>query len=290
MTIGPRDSVGIPPHATGSVISADGTTIGYRQLGQGPGIILVHGSMMASQNLMKLGAALSGNFTVYVPDRRGRGLSGAFGDNYGIHKECEDIKALIEKTGALSVFGLSSGAIVSLQLALTLPIQKLALYEPPLTIPGSAHTDWVPRYEREIIQGKLASAMVTLIKGTGDWSVLAVMPRFLLVPLFHLAIDAEGKEVKEGRVPLKALIPTMHFDVKLVAETEGALETFSAVHADVLLMGGSKSAPYLRRALDALGGVLPNAMRVELPGVGHLAADNGGKPELVATKLRAFFA
>ena len=59
--------------------------------------------------------------------------------------------------------------------------------------------------------------------------------------------------------------------------------------ADVLLLGGSKSAPYLRHALDALGGVLPNAQRIELPGVGHLAADNGGKPEIVATELRAFF-
>jgi hypothetical protein len=32
---------------------------------------------------MKLGVALSNAFTVYIPDRRGRGLSGPFGDNYG---------------------------------------------------------------------------------------------------------------------------------------------------------------------------------------------------------------
>ncbi|MGD0966538.1 MAG: hypothetical protein ABSA57_21950 [Candidatus Acidiferrales bacterium] len=40
---------------TGSVTSKDGTIIGYRQLGLGPGLILVHGGMQTSQNLMKLG-------------------------------------------------------------------------------------------------------------------------------------------------------------------------------------------------------------------------------------------
>jgi hypothetical protein len=31
------------------------------------------------------------------------------------------------------------------------------------------------------------------------------------------------------------------------------------------------------------------AFRVTLPGTGHTAADNSGKPELVAAQLRAFF-
>ncbi|MGB9370930.1 MAG: alpha/beta hydrolase, partial [Halobacteriota archaeon] len=74
-------------YTTVSVTSNDGTVIGYRQMGSGPGIILVHGAVMSSQLFMKLGTALSDTFTVYIPDRRGRGLSGPFGDNYGIQKE-----------------------------------------------------------------------------------------------------------------------------------------------------------------------------------------------------------
>jgi pimeloyl-ACP methyl ester carboxylesterase len=70
-------------YTIGSVTSKDGTTIGYRQLGSGPGITLLHGAEGASQHVMKLGFALSDAFTVYIPDRRGRGLSGPFGDNYG---------------------------------------------------------------------------------------------------------------------------------------------------------------------------------------------------------------
>jgi len=244
--------------------------------------------MMTSQGLMKLATALSNAFVIYVPDRRGRGTSGPFGADYGLRKEREDLGALMHATEARWVFGLSSGAIVALCAALTLPIQKLVLYEPPLIVPGSSHTGWLPRYEREVAAGKLASALVTIIKGTGDSSVVASLPRFLSVPLFHMAIAADAKDSKADHVPLKALIPTMSFDAQLVAEAEGALETFRAVHADVLLLGGSKSAPYLRRALDALMTRLPNAKRVELTQVGHLAAENGGRPDLVAEAMQAF--
>jgi len=41
----------INPYKTDTTISKDGTTIGFRKVGQGPGIILVHGSMMVSQEL-----------------------------------------------------------------------------------------------------------------------------------------------------------------------------------------------------------------------------------------------
>ena len=57
----------------------------------------------------------------------------------------------------------------------------------------------------------------------------------------------------------------------------------------VLLLGGSKSPPYLKRTLDDLSSVLPNTRRVDFLGVGHLAADNSGKPERVAQELRRFF-
>ncbi len=48
-----------------SVISKDGTTIGYRQMGSGPGLILLHGGINASQHMMKLGTLLSDEYTVH---------------------------------------------------------------------------------------------------------------------------------------------------------------------------------------------------------------------------------
>ena len=77
-------TVNSTPYEKRSVVSRDGTTIGYRRMGSGPGLVLVHGGMQASQNLMKLATALAEKFTVCVLDRRGRGLSGPFGDDYGL--------------------------------------------------------------------------------------------------------------------------------------------------------------------------------------------------------------
>jgi len=281
-----KETIVVKPYTTGSVTSHDGTVIGYRQFGHGPGLILVHGGMMASQNFTRLASALSDDFTVYVPDRRGRGLSGPYGDNYSIQKEVEDMQALIQKTGASNVFGLSAGAIVVLQSTLAIPsIDRIAVYEPPFF----SDTAWVARLDREIAQGNLAAAMITVVKGTEDPSPLGWLPRFITERLMTLAINAEATEVKGDDVPLKELIPTMHYDPRLVDATRGNLESYRAISARVLLLGGSQSPNYLRVGLDTLSTILPNAIRVELLGVGHLAADNEGKPEAVAQELLRFF-
>ncbi len=115
--------------------SQDGTIIGYRQMGSGPGIILLHGGVNASQNLMKLGTALSDEFTVYIPDRRGRGMSGPIDSNYSIEKEDEDLDAMLKQTGAHFVFGTADGALFALHAAISLPnIHKVVAYEPLLFV------------------------------------------------------------------------------------------------------------------------------------------------------------
>jgi pimeloyl-ACP methyl ester carboxylesterase len=277
-------------YTTGSTISKDGTTIGWRKLGQGPGLVLIHGGMLSSQHFMRLATVLSDAFTLYVVDRRGRGLSGPHGQNYNLSRECEDIEAVIVATGARDLFALSSGAIVALQAALALPvIRKLALYEPPLSVNHSSPTGWVPRFDDEIAHGKIAASLVTAMKGMQASPVFSILPRFVLVPLMKLAGASQARSVQDGNVSLKELIPTQHFDMQLVIETEGALERFRDVHAEVLLIGGSKSQAFLRTSLEGLSSVLPNVQRIELEGLDHLGPANEGKPERVACELRRFF-
>ena len=275
---------------TGTVNSGDSTTIGYRRVGTGPGVVLLHGGMQAGQSFTKLAIALSDGFTVYVPDRRGRGISGPFTDDHGITKEIDDLHALLRATGARNVFGLSAGAVIALQTALSGPeIAKLALYEPPLSFHGVSSTQWVARYERELNSGKLASAFVTIIKGTGDPGGIQLVPRFVLVPMMSLALKADQKTRQPGLASIGDLIPTMRYDARTVMDSAGSLDRFAAVRSDVLLLGGAKSAQYLKAALDGLSIVLPDARRVTLPSVGHTAAENTGAPDLVAAELRTFF-
>jgi pimeloyl-ACP methyl ester carboxylesterase len=278
-------------YTTGFTTSKDGTTIGYRKFGNGPGLILVHGGLQSSLNFTRLALALSDAFSVYAPDRRGRGLSGLHGPSYGLERECEDIEALIAQTGAQNLFGLSSGAIVLTQTALTTPsIQRIALYEPPLSTNGSSPTAWLRRFDDEIARGKLADALVTFLRGLQASPAFELLPRFLLVPVVSLAMKSEAKRLEDGDVSLQAILPTVHYDVQLVIETENKLDTFRPISAEVLLLGGTKSQSLLRFTLDNLTAALPGAQRIEFKGLDHLGADNSGKPEKIVSELRRFFA
>ncbi len=280
-------------YTTGSVRSADGTTIGYRQLGSGPGILLIHGAVSSSQLFMKFGTALSDAFTVYMPDRRGRGLSGPFGDNYGMQKEVEDVDALLKRTDTHNVFGLSLGALIALQAALDLPsIHKAALYEP--TLVETPTLSFLPRFDREIAEGKVAEAMVTFVKNFAQQFekkllLLSILPRPLLVRFFSFYLRRDAKNVKGDDVPFQEILPTFHFDTQLVSEMRGTRERFRAVRAEVLLLGGSRSPPSTKRLLDDLTEVLPNAKHVELLGLDHEGPIDRAHPEPVAQELRRFF-
>jgi pimeloyl-ACP methyl ester carboxylesterase len=277
-------------YTTHTVTSKDATPIGYRQLGQGKGLILIHGGLQASQSFMKLATILADHFTVYIPDRRGRGMSGAYGENYSIQKECEDVEAILRKTGAHYLFGLSSGALISIHAALdNTTIQKLAMYEPPLSSEFPTFTNvFIDRYEREIAEEKLAAAFVTIMKGLQVSEIFSILPRFITVPLFRFAL-ARSKETIKNEVPLAKLIPTFHFDNMLINETVGPLERFSKLATETLLLNGSKSPYYLKATTHKLKDILPNARHIELKGLDHLAADDSGKPEIVAAVLHDFF-
>jgi pimeloyl-ACP methyl ester carboxylesterase len=292
-------------YTTGSVTSKDGTTIGYRQLGHGPAVVLLHGGMESAESHMELGEALAGTYTVYLPDRRGRGSSGAHGHDFSVTKEVEDVHALLTKTGAHFVFGLSAGAIVMLEAALALPaIKKAVIFEPPLAVDGVVPTGWpdrwLPRLDREIAQGNVPAALVTGMQGSQIGPpIFNVMPRWLLERLTKMMVAAEEKRANPGDVTFGALAPTLRYDVQVIMDTKGALERYRGIEAEVLLLGGGKSRPpFLRRVLDSLERVLPHVRRVEFAGLGHGAAGNtddprsgrGARPELVAQEMRRFFA
>ena len=290
-------------YSKGSVTSKDGTVIGYRQMGSGPGIILLHGGAKGSQSLMQLGLDMADDFTVYIPDRRGRGLSGPFGDNYGLRREVEDMDALLKKTGALYVFGTATGGIIALQSALYLTaIHKAVLYEPPFYVNETEmnnFNDIGKRYDKYVAQGKLSLAMVTsseiATKVSDDeleppYQWVKYMPNIIMRLIFRIVIEVDARNVKGDDVTLKDLIPTFHNDLVLVNETKGTIENFKDASAEVLLLNGSKTFLFLKHIIDALNEVLPNVERVEIQDIDHAAAeDTTGKPEIVADEIKRFF-
>lgn len=278
----------MPGFLTHVTRSADGTVIGYRQYGSGPGLILVHGGMQAAQHLSALAAALADQFQVFVPDRRGRGPSGPHGTGSVVRCEVEDLQAVITATGARLVFGHSSGALIALRTALlTAAVQRVALYEPPLSVRGSTPAAWVPRFHREIAGGRHAAAAVTALKGARIDPRLARLPRWLLTPV--AAAGLRGRHLPDGDVPAADLVPTMRFDVQIAREMADTAAEYASLPARVLLLGGTRSPQYLGTALGELAAVLPRGQVVTLAGLGHSGPQNDGRPPVVARALRDFF-
>ncbi|HEX8932424.1 MAG TPA: alpha/beta hydrolase, partial [Patescibacteria group bacterium] len=271
-----------------------GTEIGYRQFGKGPGLVLIQGMMGTAQNFVQLAEILAKNFTVYTPDRRGRGISGPTNKNYSIKKEIEDLEAVLKKTNTHSVFGLSAGAIVSLQAALELStIHKLAIYEPPLFNKPNDQTALMEDYKKEITRDNVAAALVIGMKaGKFGPSFILSIPNRILEFMVNMGIKQEEKKGSGEYEPMKKLAYTLYNDFRIVVEMVGKAKNFATIKIPTLLLGGSKSQDYFKSALNTLETILPNATRIEFPGVDHSTAwnsDRGGKPEVVAQTLKTFF-
>jgi pimeloyl-ACP methyl ester carboxylesterase len=284
---------------TGAVVSTDGTRIGYLRVGRGPAVVLLHGSNESARSHTQLALALAGAFTVYLPDRRGRGLSGPHRPDHGIRTEVEDLEAVLTGSGAQKVFGVSVGALIALEAARTQPvIRQVAVYEPALLMDRSSrYTGWVGRFDREMAQGKVAAALITSMYGL-DLAPPAfkLMGRRLAEALTNRALNSEDKQATGETVTERQLAPTLRWEGLLLAETAGTIGAFAEVAAEVLLLGGDMKRPaFIRPAFDAFARTLPHNRRVEFPGLDHGGStdvgptNRRGKPEVVAPAIRSFF-
>ena len=89
-------AVGMKPIGTShTVLSRDGTRIGYLSVGGGPSVLVVPGVLSMAADYAAFARALSEHFMAHTIERRGRGESGPQGDDYSIVKECEDVLALV---------------------------------------------------------------------------------------------------------------------------------------------------------------------------------------------------
>jgi len=229
----------------GSVTSRDGTVIGYRQTGKGPGVVLLHGMFESSKSHTQLGTALADSYTIYLPDCRGRGLGGPHHKDDAIGEEVEDLRAVIDKTGANYLFGVSVGATVCLRAAVETPgIQKIAVYDPALSIDGSVPTGFLERFDKEMEQRQLASALVTGMKGA--WMgrpFFYMMPRWVLKMFPRRAIASEDRKAKEGDVTMRKMAPTMSSDFHMVIDASKGVKDFRSIQAEALLLGGPRALP-----------------------------------------------
>ncbi len=273
---------------SGEVVSADGTVLGYRRIGDGPALLVLHGAMQSGLSQRDLALALADRFSVVLPDRRGRGASGPFGPDWSLAREVEDVAALLAGTGARLAVGISSGSIILLEAALTETLDKLVLFEPPLLIDGSASLDWIPAVEAALARDEIPAALVSGMRGAGMGpALIRKLPRALLQRGAAAMMDRTDGDV----LSMRALAPTLPYDGRLVEATADTVERYRAVTVPTLLIGASKSPKYLHTALSSVERVLPDVRRVDLTGADHGVTENTdrrGQPARVAEEIKKF--
>jgi pimeloyl-ACP methyl ester carboxylesterase len=262
----------------GTVTSSDGTTIAFDRSGRGQPLILVDGALCyrASGPSGPLADLLARHFTVFTYDRRGRGESGDTG-RYAVQREVDDIAALIKEAGgSADVYGISSGAALALEAAnRSLPIRRLALYEPPFIVDGSrprVPEDYLSRLNDMVAANRRGDAVRLFMKQVGVPAFVVALMRFM---------PAWSK--------LTAVAHTIPYDATVMGGTQDgrplSADRWSAVTPPTLVVSGGKSPAWIRNAAQELTGVLPDARHRTLEGQTHMV-----KPQVLAPLLVEFFA
>ncbi|WP_323761949.1 alpha/beta hydrolase [Maricaulis sp.] len=101
-------------HALQHLTLRDGTVMSYRELGQGPVLLLVHGWAASSAFFDTIARALSDEFRVLVPDLRGHGDTPAGTPPTTIGDLADDLDELLTRKGLSRIvaLGWSMGATV----------------------------------------------------------------------------------------------------------------------------------------------------------------------------------
>jgi hypothetical protein len=209
----------------------------------------------------------------------------------------------VERTGAEFVFGPADGGLFALHGAIGLDrIRKVAAYEPLLM---TGHPDDA---EFRRLFGHMHALIRSGRSGEGVlYSATAVSERAARQGTFPTWLAAATRAVpagpagrvldrllrlgrpRDGRVPMRDLLVALPPELDLVLATEGTLDEYGRLDADVLLMHGGRTDPIFVNTARALHGVLPRSTVLELPGLDHDSAQTYGRPAAIAAALRGFF-
>lgn len=263
---------------TFSAVSADGSEIGCEvaglEINRGPALLLIHGTADDRLGFDRVAPLLADTYTLYMMDRRGRGLSANQAAPYAIEGEFEDINALADKIAAkhgapTDVFAHSYGALCAMGAArMARNIGRIMLYEPPPGTPSG-----------------LVDRMVKL---NDDGDLEGVM-RVQFIELQHQPASVferlKGDPKRWARyLGFAGTISREFVNARRFRVADGEFKNYAQ---SVRFILGEKSMPVMAAYTDAALRAFPTADRHILPGQGHAALRM--TPDLVVDEIRKFF-
>lgn len=260
--------------------SFDGTAIGYRHLGSGPPVVMVHGSGGGLHSWEPVAEHLADHFELWTPARRGYAPSGPGRSPKRFTDEVQDLEALIAKIGCpVHLVGMSYGATVALHAATAgLPVRSLVLWEPPLYAAGEELAPVLGEFEELTANGERRRADRLLAEK------VARVPAALL----DLMDAGESTDDESDNAPDNEPdeTPGWRRDLESMAADSVDVERWSAVTVPTLLMRGADTWQPMPETLDRLAAALPHVTCTTFPGQMHFAPSV--VPEAVAAEIARF--
>ena len=264
---------------TQRAVSADGTEIVGRVVGQGPALVLVHGGIghgdLAWEALLP---HLTDRFTCYLPSTRGRGLSGDHPDHTP-PRLVEDVTAFVDSIGEpVCLMGWSGSGPWCLGAARSSAVVAVTAYEP--VVPGLGEPD-LPRLGAAFqkvgmaaAEGRLVDAVRAFAAGICTDDEVAALEKTTFFERWASAVPALLNDLGQDN--------TYQGPRSIDA---GALEQITV---PVLVLRGRQTllTSLWGESEQHIARHVPEARVHELPGLGHFAPVLA--PERLAEELISF--
>jgi len=240
------------------VTSTDGVKIGCYVEGKGPPLLMVHGVAIDHSCFDRARDQLAKHFTLYLMDRRGRGISGD-SEIWSLQQEFDDTLAVIESfEEPINVFGHSLGGLCVLEaVARTKKARKLFVYDPA-----------IPFQPRPSGILAVAAKLEDILRTTGDREKMIEthLVEWTGLKPEHLARQKADKARWARRLGWAHTIPreyrgTQAFQVDL--------SRFAGISVPTRVMIGEQSHGRLQEAAQAVLNRVKGSDLVTFTGAGH---------------------
>jgi pimeloyl-ACP methyl ester carboxylesterase len=244
------------------ISSKDGTLIAYEKSGQGPALVLVHGTAADHSRWAPVLTQLQEKYTVFAVDRCGRGESEDH-HKYSMEREFEDIANVVGSIpGQVNLLGHSYGAICSLEAAhISRNINKLILYEPPITMgaDGIYPQETITEIKHKLDVGNIEGIVETFLRE---------IPK----------VPPHEHELLKASPSWKGRVAAAHTILRELQASENGYhftaDRFSGLTTPTLLLLGGDSPGFFKDAIAKLHAVLPHNRVVVMPGQQHVAMNS----------------
>jgi len=250
-----------------SIMSDDGTIVTCQEIGEGPPLLLIHGTSSDHHSWKFVADHLRDYFNVFIMDRRGRCESGDHPE-YSIEKEFADVAAVLNSfDDPVYVIGHSFGGLCTLEASLLASnVRELILYEPAIAFD-----------QKGLV---LCDRMESLIgSNRSEAAVEFFMSRIVGLSNREIEFAKIQPDWKE-RVAAAQTIPR---EIRALTHYNYSAESLSSLRVPTTLFVGGDSPDFFKTMVSVVQATIPNSKVVVLPGQKHIATRTA--PDLFAEQV-----